>query len=85
MLHLKGGRRLYGWPEEWPDQPDKGHFLIAEAEWLLDDGSRQGLDCVWNILVPATDVELVEFMMLQYDESNDRGTITKEKGEMNGT
>ena len=34
VLHLKGQRRLYGWPEEWPSRPDEGHFRIVEAEWL---------------------------------------------------
>ena len=40
ILHLKGGRRLYGWPEEWPDHPDRGQFVIDQPEWLLDDGQR---------------------------------------------
>ena len=31
VLHLKGERRLYGWPQEWPSRPDEGHFIIAEV------------------------------------------------------
>jgi len=62
VLHLSGGRRLYGWPEEWPDRPDQGHFAIAEAEWLLEEDKRIPLDNVWSVLVPASDVELVEIM-----------------------
>ena len=34
VLHLKDNRRIYGWPEEWPDSPNEGHFSLAEAEWL---------------------------------------------------
>ena len=34
VLHLKGDRRLYGWPQEWPAHPEQGHFIIAEGEWL---------------------------------------------------
>ena len=37
VLHLSGQRRLYGWPEEWPGDPERGHFRITEAEWLRDD------------------------------------------------
>ena len=37
MLHLKGQRRLFGWPKEWPNRPDNQHFLIEECEWLEDD------------------------------------------------
>lgn len=62
VLHLSGNRRLYGWPEEWPDRPDLGHFVIAEAEWLLEDNKRVPLANVWSVLVPASDVELVEIM-----------------------
>lgn len=83
VLHLKGSRRLYGWPEEWPDQPDRGHFLIAEAEWLILDDSRtppeelrQPCENVWHMLVPATEVELVEFMAFKQ---------SKEEGENHGT
>jgi hypothetical protein len=61
VLHLKGERRLYGWPEEWPSTPDKGHFVVAQAEWL-DDGKRIELTGVHRILVRADDVEMVELM-----------------------
>lgn len=40
ILHLKDGRRLYGWPEEWPDQPDRGQFVIDQPERLLSSGER---------------------------------------------
>lgn len=62
ILNLSGERRLYGWPEEWPDQPDQGHFVIDEPEWLLADGSRAPLPWLERILVPATEVQFVEFM-----------------------
>ena len=37
VLHFHDGRRLYGWPQEWPSHPGGGHFIVAEGEWLLDD------------------------------------------------
>jgi hypothetical protein len=65
VLTLKDGNRLYGWPEEWPDQPDSGHFVMTEAEWLPakegDEGVR--LDKVSRILVAAVDVLRVEFVI----------------------
>ena len=66
VLHLTGERRLYGWPEEWPDSPDRGHFLIMQAKWLLDDGKTRELDGVERLAIPAVDVEIVEF--LKYTE-----------------
>ncbi len=59
-LHLDGGRRLYGWPYEWPDQPDSGQFVIMEPEWILDDNTRAVMGGVERIIIPAKDVEMVE-------------------------
>jgi len=61
VLHLTGERRLYGWPEEWPNTSDRGHFVMAEAEWLVDD-RRIALANVERILIRAQDVEMVELM-----------------------
>lgn len=61
VLHITGERRLYGWPEEWPSDPNTGHFSVAEAEWLTDT-DRIPLENVVNFLVPATEVTFVEFM-----------------------
>ena len=61
VLHLKGQRRLYGWPEEWPSQPESGHFRITEGEWL-DDDERIPATGVAATLIPASEVEMVEFL-----------------------
>ena len=61
VLHMSGQRRLYGWPEDWPNDPKEGHFSIAECEWLVDD-ERIPVPGVSNILVRASDVEMVEFL-----------------------
>ena len=61
VLHLKDRRRIYGWPEEWPGQPDRGHFRIAEPEWL-DSGKTEGEPTVEWILIPAEEVRMVEFL-----------------------
>ena len=62
ILNLADGRRLFGWPVEWPDQPDKGHFVLHEAEWLLDDNERAPLYQVAVLMIPASDVKMVEFL-----------------------
>ena len=61
VLHLQGDRRIYGWLEEWPSQPDRGHFRLAEADWLIED-SQSTLDRVSAIVIPAAQVEMVEFV-----------------------
>lgn len=62
ILHLKGDRRLHGWPEEWPDQPDSGHFVIHGPSWLLADNECAPLYRVERLLIPATEVEMVEIL-----------------------
>ena len=63
VLHLTGQRRLYGWAEEWPSTPDRGHFVISRAQWLDDAGAIELIN-VQKILIRAADVEMVELMDL---------------------
>ena len=62
VLHLRGDRRLYGYAKEWPSDPKDGHFCVTEAEWLADDNERTPLEGVAAVLVPATEVVMVEFL-----------------------
>ena len=64
ILHLDGQRRLYGWPDEWPGLPGTDYFKISEAEWL-GEGGRTPLEGTRFILVPATEVGMVEFVKAQ--------------------
>ncbi len=71
VLHLKDERRIYGWAEEWPSHPNNGHFSLAEAEWLKDEGNEDNsipLEGVDNILIPANEVKFVEFMKLYTED-----------------
>jgi len=73
VLHLNDGRRLYGWPIEWPSQPDKGHFSIIRAQWLsdIDEEEPTTLEMVKTILMPVKNVEFVEFMKMNKNEPDD--------------
>lgn len=62
VLHLSGERRLYGWVIQFPDDPDSGHFILTEPEWLLDDGQRVKLHSVEQMCLNVRDVEWVEFL-----------------------
>ena len=75
VLHLAGERRLYGYAEEWPSNPERGHFRIAEPEWLGDGGKRTPAksegeetpaESVSAVLIPATEVTMIEFMPISY-------------------
>ena len=78
VLHLKGERRFYGWPQEWPSDPDTGHFIIAQGEWLSDNANTENktenedddtsriLDVARDqVLIPVAEVEMVEFKFIR--------------------
>jgi len=67
VLHLKGERRLFGWPYEWPDQPDSGHFVIMEPEWVLNDNTRAVMDKVDRMIISVKDVEMVECVKFDHE------------------
>jgi Family of unknown function (DUF6338) len=65
-LQLKDGRRIYGWPTEFPDYCDSGHFALERAEWIVQSPTnpntydRAPLAATNLILIPAKEVMFVE-------------------------
>jgi len=39
ILHLIGGKRLFGWPSEWPSEPASGQFVLEFPSWIDKDGN----------------------------------------------
>lgn len=73
-LHLKDGRRIMGWPEEWPSSPTNGHFVLQCADWLLEEEGKTialPIDNVSKILIDANNVEMVEFSKPKEEEEHD--------------
>lgn len=62
ILHFADGRRLLGWPEEFPDQSDSGHFVMFDCEWLLPDGRRAPLYTVDRLIIAVASIVMVEIM-----------------------
>lgn len=60
-LNFKDGRRLQGWPKEWPRSPHAGHFVLQEPAWIVGD-SYVELAQTETVVVPASEIESVEFM-----------------------
>lgn len=76
VLHLDDGRRLYGWPDEWPSDPKTGHFILLDASWLLDEVDESPIDLlnVDRIVIESKCVEMVEFIRMT--EVNEDGSET---------
>lgn len=62
ILHFNDGSRLYGWPAEWPSEPTKGHFSIADPSWINKEGKEERITGVSNILIDVEDIKWVEFL-----------------------
>lgn len=61
ILHFRDGRRLQGWPKEWPVTPLEGQFLLQDPVWHDEDRFVE-LPQIDSLLIQATDIEFVEFM-----------------------
>lgn len=64
VLHFMDGRRLYGWPKEWPNESDRGHFYVMQPIWLSSDDNVEPIELinVDGLLVSVKDVKWIEFM-----------------------
>lgn len=60
-LNFKDGRRLQGWPRDWPPSPDAGQFVLQDPAWI-DGDSYVELPQIDSLVVPVSKVEFVEFM-----------------------
>jgi Family of unknown function (DUF6338) len=74
VLHLNDGRRLYGWPSEWPSNSAEGHFLIFRPAWLVDESenkfNEKSIVGVEHILINVKDVKWVEFLEKTWENEN---------------
>lgn len=73
VLHLKDERRLYGWPREWPTEPNRGHFVVERPSWLDENGEKPveiPITGVSSIIIDVNDVRWVEFMEKIWESKN---------------
>ncbi len=70
VLHFEDERRLYGWPLEWPSDPNNGHFLITDVSWLDPEGKEIPTTGIETMLVDAKQVKWVEFMKKTWEEKH---------------
>jgi hypothetical protein len=73
ILDLKDERRIMGWPAEWPNSPQQGHFVLEEAKWLVDKNGEAdiiSLETIDKILIDTKNVEMVEFVKSEEELSD---------------
>jgi hypothetical protein len=74
ILQLVDGRRLYGWPKEWPIERDKGQFYIQLPSWIDDEGKDVPLPQLDGVLVDVKDVSWVELIYQPEEQESDKRT-----------
>jgi hypothetical protein len=66
ILDLKDERRIMGWPAEWPNDPEKGHFVLEDARWLIVNQNGKSsaipLETIDKIVIAVHNIEMVEFV-----------------------
>ena len=82
ILHLVDGRRIRGQVENWPDEPTNGIYSLGNAAWLEQGKDDQKLEAIWRIVIHATDVKMVEFMILNDEYSEIQNTIAMQGGDI---
>ena len=65
ILNLKDGRRIYGFPEEWPSNANSGHILLKSESWLGERNEEIDLKNLETVLIDVCNVEFVEFMKIK--------------------
>lgn len=68
VLHLADERRLSGYPQVWPSEPDKGHFFMVQPAWLTDAGEQSLLSGIEGLLINTKDVKWIEFIQQPKEE-----------------
>jgi uncharacterized protein DUF6338 len=68
VIHLKDGRRLYGFPRLYPEQSARGHLLLEDAIWL--DGTDETTPPT-KVLLSTDEVRFVEFVPYKKEENTD--------------
>lgn len=70
VLHMRDGRRLMGYPDVWPDDPQAGHFLMGFPAWVVEGEIIEVQDTA-RLLIANADVQWVEFLKSKPEAYNE--------------
>ncbi len=60
-----GGKMLRGWPQQFPEDPENGYFIMNQCSWLIDEDGVVNARNFPNedaILIAASSVLMVDFI-----------------------
>ena len=67
------GRRLFGWPLYYSNQPEEGLLYLYDAAWIDAEGKYVDLDAHGILLTKKEDIESIVFTDLEFGQAGPRG------------
>jgi hypothetical protein len=62
VVHLKDGRRIYGWPRFYSDDPTERAIFLEAASWLGDKNELLNTPRISILLDVNSGIQLIEFL-----------------------
>ena len=62
IVNFEDGRRLYGWPKYFSDDPNDKSLFLCHAAWIKDDGELIKLDNRGILITPNEKIDTIEFI-----------------------
>jgi hypothetical protein len=62
VVHLNDGRRIYGWPKFYSDDPAERAIFLEEASWLDDENNLINNPPISILLDGNSGIQFVEFL-----------------------
>ena len=66
------GRRLFGWPLYYSNQPEEGLLYLYDAAWIDADGKYVDLDAHGILLTKKDDIASIVFTNLEFGQAGPR-------------
>lgn len=74
IVNLADGRRVFGWPMYYSNNPEEGCLYLYDAAWINDEGKYIDLKIHGLFLVKKDNIESIEFTLI------DKSSATEDKG-----
>jgi hypothetical protein len=65
ILNFEDGRRLFGWPQYYSDDPEDKTLFLCHAAWVQENGDLTWLNLKGILITPNQKIETIEFCKLE--------------------
>ena len=72
-VRLSDGRRLFGWPLYYSNQPEEGLLYLYDPAWIDKDGKYIDLDVHGILLTRKDGIDSIVFTKIEFGQAVDRG------------